>query len=78
MRYNNTPYVGTVENVDVLHGFQVHTLDNCGDSNCFKWTADSIWYKEILITINEPKPANNRGALKLSDADYANFKNLFR
>ena len=78
VQYNNTPFVGIVENVDVLHGFQVHTLDHSGDSNCFKWTTDSIWYGKILISLNEPVPANNRAALKLSDTDYAKFKKLYQ
>ena len=31
---------------------------------------DDIWYSKILTIINEPKLANNKGFLKLSDEDW--------
>jgi hypothetical protein len=74
LRYDNTPFIGTIEDKDDK-GFKVNTLDNCGNSNYFKWTDDSVWYDEIIATINEPKPA--RVFLKLSTTDYAKFTDLF-
>ena len=78
VQYDNSPYVGVVKGIHASAGYQVATLNNCGNSNCFKWSTDNIWYKELLARdIDEPEPANNRGALKLSDKDYDLFKKLF-
>ena len=77
VQYDDLPYIGIVKEVDVHLGFKVHTMDS-GKGNSFTWSSDCIWYKKkkVLTNVEALKPSNNRGALKLSDADFTKFKSL--
>lgn len=64
--------------MDPILGYEVKTLD-ASKGNSFTWSKETeIHYKEnkVLAKVNPPGLFNSRGALKLSEEDFAKYKSF--
>ena len=70
-------FVGNVEEKDPEKGYFLQKYVSFSDANFFTCcVGQDNWYKDINFIIDAPAPANNRGALKLSDSDYGKYRSL--